>query len=76
MQFIEVYRGYQIYVIPDAYLSLPQNKLLSRYIAVYIKGIVGVDDVSLPSLKATIDEMLRSHQLINPPKNNRVVEHS
>lgn len=59
MKYLETYREYQIYILPEAYLSLPQKAALDRYIAINPLTHQCIDDVTLGSLKAGIDENLR-----------------
>jgi hypothetical protein len=59
MKYLESYRGWQIYVIPEAYLMQPANQLIDRYIAIEPETHSCIDDVTLGSLKTTIDEMFK-----------------
>lgn len=59
MKYLETYQDWQIYILPEAYLSMPQNIMLDRYIAVEPKTHSCIDDVTLGSLKAGIDEANR-----------------
>lgn len=55
-KFIEVYNGWQIYVIPEAYLSMPANQLIDRYVAVQPEKHQIIDDVAIGSLESSIHE--------------------
>ena len=59
MKFLEVYRGWSIFEIPDGYITKTHTSgeplgAITRYIA--IKETASIDDVTLGSLKAGIDE--------------------
>jgi hypothetical protein len=59
MRYLESYRGWQIYLLPEAYLSMPQNTALDRYIAIEPLTHSCIDDVTLGSIKSSIDEVYR-----------------
>jgi hypothetical protein len=60
MKYLESYRGWQIYIVPDAYYPTITGKLTSqmidRYIAINPNTHSCIDDVSLGSIKASINE--------------------
>jgi hypothetical protein len=57
MHFVLSYRGWQIYLVPEAYLLKLADTLVDRYIAVEPETHSCIDDVTLGSIKASIDEV-------------------
>ena len=62
MQYITSYRGWQIYIVPEAYFATvkgkPTGQTIDRYIAIEPQTHSCIDDVTLGSIKASIDEAL------------------
>jgi hypothetical protein len=63
MKFLELYRSWQIYLIPEAYAASIQGKLtgqlIDRYIAIEPISHRCIDDLTSGSIKAQIDEVNR-----------------
>jgi len=55
-KYVKDFLGWQIYVIPEAYLSTPANQLIDRYIAIKPSTHQIIDDVTIGSLEAGIHE--------------------
>ena len=55
-KYVKTFLGWQIYVIPEAYLSTPANQLTDRYIAIKPGTRQIIDDVTVPSLEASVRE--------------------
>ena len=64
MKYLETYRNWQIYVIPEAYVSMDGDHemtgLTDRYVAVDPETHSCIDDVKLGSVKAGVEEALRN----------------
>ena len=59
-EYIKTFHDWQIYVIQEAYLMMPANQLIPRYIAIQPEKHLIIEDITIGSLEAGIIEIKQS----------------